>query len=499
MGAAPWWGGWSALLLLLYPLQIVRLAVRGGRSPGERWWRAGFLVLGKFPEMLGQMKFRFHRYFGVQPSLIEYNTNVAMKRPPVSSRIAYLINHYPKVSHSFIRREIVALERQGFEVQRIALRGWNGELVDEEDRREQARTRYVLRQGYAALPWALLRTMLTAPRRFLAALALAIRSARRAERPLPYHLGYLAEACRMLPWLRSFGAVHLHAHFGTNSAEVAMLANALGGPSYSFTVHGPEEFDKPQFLGISEKVRRAAFVVAVSSHARSQLFRWLDHARWSSVKVVHCGVDPAFHKVEPTPPAATPRLVCVGRLCEQKGQLLLIEAAHRLARKGITFELVLVGDGEMRTEVEGLIARYGLTGQVRITGWISGSRVREEILAARALVLPSFAEGLPVVIMEAMALRRPVLTTYVGGIPELVRPGENGWLFPAGDIDELAAAMEDFLSRSVDALRVMGEAAYARVLERHSVDAEASKLAQFFREAASGAASSTADVAQELG
>ena len=290
----------------------------------------------------------------------------------------------------------------------------------------------------------------------------------------------------MLPWLKSFGATHVHAHFGTNSAEVVMLIRALGGPPYSFTVHGPDEFDKPQFLGIGEKIRRSAFVVAISSYGRSQLFRWVEHAHWPKIRVVHCGLEPSFHDVAPVPPPAAPRLVCVGRLCEQKGQLLLVEAAARLVGKGIRLELVLAGDGEMRSEVEALIAKHGLRKQVRITGWISSERVREEILAARGLVLPSFAEGLPVVIMEAMALRRPVLTTYVAGIPELVIPGENGWLFPAGDVDALAAAMEDFLSRSADELRVMGEAAHARVLERHSIDIEAAKLAGLFRQAASG-------------
>jgi glycosyltransferase involved in cell wall biosynthesis len=168
-------------------------------------------------------------------------------------------------------------------------------------------------------------------------------------------------------------------------------------------------------------------------------------------------------------------------LCEAKGQLLLIEAVHRLAQKGIRFELVLAGDGEMRAELEALIARYGLAGQVRITGWISSDQVREEILAARGMVLPSFAEGLPVVIMEAMALRRPVLTTYVAGIPELVRPGEDGWLFPAGSIDGLTAAMEDFLAKPDDELKKMGDAAYLRVMERHSIDTEAAKLAVLFR------------------
>lgn len=397
-------------------------------------------------------------------------------------RIAYLVNQYPKVSHSFIRREILALERQGFEVMRISLRGWDGELVDEEDRQERIRTRYVMREGFAPLVWALLRTFLTAPRRLFAAFALSVRMGWRAERSMPYHLAYLGEACRMLPWLETFGAQHLHAHFGTNSAEVAMLAHALGGPPYSFTVHGPTEFDKPELIGIGEKMRRAAFVVAISSFGRSQLFRWVEHAHWPKVKIVHCGLEAAFYDVAPVPMPAAPRLVCVGRLCEQKGQLLLVDAASRLARKGIEFELVLAGDGEMRAEVERLIAEYGLSRQIRITGWISSDRVREEILAARALVLPSFAEGLPVVIMEAMALRRPVLTTYIAGIPELVELGRNGWLFPAGSIDALTAAMEDCVSKPVGALREMGEAAHLRVLERHSIDIEAAKLARMFRD-----------------
>lgn len=406
----------------------------------------------------------------------------------MSSRIAYFINQYPKVTHSFIRREILALERQGFEILRIALRGWDSELVDEVDRQERTRTRYVLREGLPALLWSVLRTLLTAPGRFLAALGLAIRMGWRAERPLPYHLAYLAEACRMLPWLKSFGAAHVHAHFGTNSAEVVMLAHALGGPSYSFTVHGPTEFDKPKFLGIAEKVRRSAFVVAISSYGRSQLYRWVEHTQWPKVKVVHCGVEPAFHEGTPVPPAAAPRLVCVGRLCGEKGQLLLVEAAYRLAQKGVPFELVLAGDGEMRPQVEAMIARHGLGGRVRITGWISSDQVRREILSARALVLPSFAEGLPVVLMEAMALRRPVLTTYVGGIPELVLPGVNGWLFPAGDADRLVAAMEDALTRSDDELRAMGEAGRSRVLERHDMDTEAAKLAALFREVVDGSA-----------
>ena len=396
--------------------------------------------------------------------------------------IAYLVNQYPMISHAFIRREIHALERQGFEVLRIALRGWDEALVDEEDRLERIKTRYVLQQGLQALFLAVLRVMATSPGHFLSALALTVRMGWRAERPLPYHLVYLAEACLILRWLRSFGAAHLHAHFGTNSSEVAMLAHALGGPPYSFTVHGPREYDKPEYLGLGEKIRRSAFVVAITSYGRSQLYRWVDHAYWPKIKVVHCGLEEAFYSGQPVPPPASPRLVCIGRLCEQKGQLLLIEAASGLAAKGIPFELVMVGGGELRAEIEALISRHGLGKQVRLTGSISTERLREEILLARALVLPSFAEGLPMVIMEAMALRRPVLTTYVAGIPELVVHRQTGWLFPAGSVEELAAAMEHCLACPIDELRVMGEAAYTRVVERHSADVEAAKLAGLFRQ-----------------
>ena len=400
-------------------------------------------------------------------------------------RIAYFINQYPKVSHSFIRREIQALEGLGLTVQRIALRGWDAELVDADDIREREQTQFVLKAGAFSILLSVIKTLAAHPLRFFAALKLALEMGWHAERPLPYHLIYLAEACQIVPWMKSFGATHVHAHFGSNSTEIVMLAHALGGPAYSFTVHGPEEFDKPLFLGLPVKIMRSAFVVAISSYGRSQLFRWVAHAYWSKVKVVHCGLEKSFYDIAPSPVTANARLVCVGRLCEQKGQLLLLEAAHGLAKKGIPFELVLAGDGEMRPEVERMITVYGLEEKVRITGWISGQQVRDEILNACGLVLPSFAEGLPVVIMEAMALRRPVISTYVAGIPELVIPKENGWLVPAGSVTELMVAMEDMLSKSSEQLAAMGDAAYTRVTERHAIDTEAKKLAELFKGATS--------------
>ena len=397
-------------------------------------------------------------------------------------RVAYFINQYPKVSHSFIRREILALEAKGMVVQRLALRGWDAEVVDAEDERERDKTQYVLQPGVLRLLWLGLGFLLRHPVRGLRACGLAIAMARGSDRTLVYHLMYLLEACRLVTWMQEFGAEHVHAHFGTNPAEVVMLAHALGGPGYSFTVHGPEEFDKPQALGLANKIRHARFVVAISSYGRSQLFRWVAHAYWPKIRVVHCGLEAAFYDVIPLAVSKQPRLVCVGRLCEQKGQLLLLEAARKLGMQGVAFELVLAGDGEMRADIEQLIHAYGLDDRVSITGWVSSERVREEILAARALVLPSFAEGLPVVIMEAMALRRPVISTFVAGIPELVVSGENGWLVPAGAVDELVAAMREALTLPDSQMAVMGEAAYVRVTQRHAIAREAAKLLALFQE-----------------
>ena len=395
-------------------------------------------------------------------------------------QIAYLINQYPKVSHTFIRREIQALERRGVEVHRFAIRGWDESQVDVQDQAEQALTRYVLQGGAVLLVRGLLTSLLRAPLRTLSALRLAVRLSRDADRPLAVHLVYWAEACVLARWVARSQVSHMHAHFGTNAAAVAMLVHCLGGPSFSFTVHGPEEFDKPHALKLADKARAARFVVAVSSFGRSQLWRWLARDDWAKVRVVHCGIDKSFAAAVAPPVPAAPRLVCVGRLCEQKGQLLLVEAAGRLAAQGVPFELVLAGDGEMRATVQARIDALHLQAQVRITGWVDGARVREEIAAARALVLPSFAEGLPVVLMEAMAMRRPVITTAIAGIPELVRDGREGWLVAAGDLEALTDAMRECLSAAPATLDAMGEQARERIAQRHDIDREAERLAAAF-------------------
>jgi colanic acid/amylovoran biosynthesis glycosyltransferase len=394
-------------------------------------------------------------------------------------KIAYLVNEYPKVSHSFIRREIQALERQGLEVLRIALRGWEGPLPDEEDQRERARSLYVLRGGSRSLIVPVFRSFFRSPRRLIIALRLAWLMARQTDRPFAYHLAYLAEACKVLPWLKIKQIEWLHAHFGTNSAEVAMLTHSLGGPPYSFTAHGPEEFMRP--VGLPEKIRRAAFVIAISSFGKSQLCLSTPYDQWNKIHIIRCGIEKEFCASLTTPFPQSRRLICVGRLNEAKGQPLLIEAAAILAQRKVAFELVFAGDGSLRRTLESLINKFGLQDRTRITGWISSAQVRTELLASRALVLPSFSEGLPVAIMESMALKRPVLTTYVAGIPELVIHRETGWMFPAGSVDALALAMEECLLCPIDTIEKMGEAAFQRVAKLHALDAEAAKLAELFR------------------
>jgi glycosyltransferase involved in cell wall biosynthesis len=203
---------------------------------------------------------------------------------------------------------------------------------------------------------------------------------------------------------------------------------------------------------------------------------------WPKIHVVHCGLDDMFVSEPPIVGALPKQLVCVARLSPEKAHGILLKAALLLTNQGIDFKIVLVGDGELRCQIEAEIAKYNLVDKIRFTGSLAAKQVRNEILAARALVLPSFAEGLPVVIMEAMALRRPVIATFVGGIPELVRTDQDGWLVPPGDSVALAEAMRQCLETSVEVIARMGEAARERVLLRHNVDTEAAKMQKLFME-----------------
>ena len=401
-----------------------------------------------------------------------------MTRPPT---IAYLCSVYARLSHSFIRNEVARLRDLGHEVHTFSIRPTDAaELVSDEVRREDAATEVILSAGFPRLAAALVRETCRSPRRVLSAARQALRVGSPGLKGRLWPLAYLLEAAYLAGRLRARRVEHLHNHFAEGSASVAMLASTLSGIPYSLTVHGPSEFDKPTALALDAKIRRSAFTVAVCDFGRSQLFRWSDPLDWPRIHVVHCGLDASFLGREPTPVPAARRLLCVGRLAEQKGQLVLVEAAGRLAAEGLAFEIVLIGDGPLRGPIEAQIARLGLRDHVRLTGWLGSEQVRDEIEQSRALVLPSFAEGLPVVLMESLALGRPVVSTYIAGIPELVVPEVCGWLVPAGSIDALADALRTVLDAPVEDLERMGRAGAARAARRHDGATEARKLSALF-------------------
>jgi glycosyltransferase involved in cell wall biosynthesis len=394
--------------------------------------------------------------------------------------LAYLLNWYPQPSQTALRREMTALQELGVPFYRFSLRRYEGELVDENDQRERENTRSVVDAGLLAFLGSMLKAALRRPRAFFRALRLAVKVGWVDDRGLIRTLIYFAEACVLLDWADAIHIDHMHTHYGTNSATAAMLCRVLGGPTYSFTMHGPEEFDAPRGTCLRDKIQHARFVVAISEFTRSQLYRWADYRDWGKIHVVRVGVSPMFLDHGAAPIAGTPRLVNIGRIVEQKGQAILIHAAAGLRDRGYEFELVIVGDGPMRSELEHLIKALDLQERVRITGYLSNQRVLEELLNARALVLPSFAEGLPGVFFEALALGRPVISTYIAAHPELIEPGVNGWLVPAGAVEPLVNAMAEVLTADPAVLEQMGKAGAMRVAKQHNVYTEARKLAELF-------------------
>jgi glycosyltransferase involved in cell wall biosynthesis len=397
--------------------------------------------------------------------------------PTNHGRVAYLTNQYPSTSHTFVRREICALEAMGIQVDRYSIRPFSEPQIEPADQLEASRTHVLLSRGAKGLIWPCLAVLARNPLRFVASLALVCKLARFSDRGFLRPFAWLAEACLLKRLIARSGARHVHAHFGTNSAAVAMLANALGGPSYSFTSHGTESFDSPPTISLSLKIARARFVVAASKWGRTQLMRWCSSDSWHKLHVVRCGLDDQFLGAPMVPPPTTPRLVCVSRLSPEKGVEILVAAVEQLILSGTKVELVLVGDGPSRGAIEARLKDPVLKNSVHLLGWGDASRVREEMLAARALVVPSLAEGLPVVIMEAFALCRPVVATAVGAVAELVENRETGWLVAPGSPSSLTAAIQQVLAASQEELFALGKNGAQRVKERHTAAQEARVLA----------------------
>jgi glycosyltransferase involved in cell wall biosynthesis len=393
-------------------------------------------------------------------------------------RLAYLCNLYPAVSHSFVRREIEGVERAGHEVHRFSLRPARADLKDEADLREASRTEVVLGRGLGRLLLTALILFVSRPAKTLRAFAAAYRLSAPGLAQKARHVAYWLEAAWLVRRLEQLHVEHLHAHFGTNPTAVALIAHAWGGPLFSFTAHGPDEFDAPVALSLGSKIDAASFVAAISSYGRSQLMRWSAPEHWDKIEVIRCGLDAAYLDVPPQAPRGdSTEFICVARLSAQKGLPLLITACERLRAMGERFTVTIIGDGELRAVLEADIGRCKLENIVNLAGVCSSAEIRERLLGARAFVLPSFAEGLPVVIMEALALSRPVITTAIAGIPELA-DGESGWLIPAGSEDALVDAMTAALRAPADELAAKGAVGRERVHRLHNAERNAALVAE---------------------
>ncbi|ARR53660.1 colanic acid biosynthesis glycosyltransferase WcaL [Rhizorhabdus wittichii DC-6] len=395
-------------------------------------------------------------------------------------KLAYLLNSYPMTSTTFIRREIAAIERAGVPVKRFAVRHWTERLVDPQDMAEQARTEYLLTGRGGRLAAGLAAQALRHPRRFGEALEMTAALRRAAGGGVIRHAAYLAQAIRLKRRCDALGITHVHAHFSTNAAAVAMLCRRLGGPRYSFTVHGPDELELFAASSLTEKALHARAVIAISGYCRDRLRAHLPESLWDRVRVIPCGLDLRAYPAAPPPPSMSARLLSVGRLCPQKAQVEIPAAIAAAAAAGHPeLSVALVGDGESRTAIEQAIRATGTGGRVKLLGWRSNAEVRRRIGETRALLLPSHAEGLPIVIMEAFALGRPVIATRIAGIPELVDE-RCGWLVEPGDGAGLAAAIGAAMDAGEADLAAMGAEARRRVAARHDLDRIAPELIGLF-------------------
>ncbi|MFT4217190.1 MAG: glycosyltransferase [Micropruina sp.] len=399
--------------------------------------------------------------------------------------VAYLISQYPFVSHTFVEREIEGLRRLGTPVHSFSVR-YPGALLSETMRSEAERT-LVLQESVSALAGVGLREALAHPTAVLGALGRAVRTGEGRVRSRVWQLFYAGEAMRLLAEMRRLNVRHVHAHFANVSADIARAAVAYargvdpdGGWQWSFTMHGPTEFDAVDHYDLAGKVAAADGVACVSDFTRSQLMRLSDPADWEKLQVVHMSVDTEkfVPPAEPRPVDGPLRILDVGRLVPEKGASILLDAAAQLAESGVDFQVRLVGGGELEADLRRAIAKRGLSNRVTLTGPLGQDDILAEYHWADVFCLPSFQEGLPVALMEAMATGLPVVTTPISGIPELVRDGHNGRLVAPGRADLLADTLAQ-LASDADMRHRLGAAAREDVVAGFALDACAAAQQRF--------------------
>ncbi|MFT3944489.1 MAG: glycosyltransferase [Ancrocorticia sp.] len=399
--------------------------------------------------------------------------------------VAYLVSQYPLISHTFVEREILGLRRMGTPVHTFTVRP-PGALLSETMREEAERT-IVLQESMGAIATAGVRETLRHPAAVLKALGRGLRTGEARAKSRIWQLFYAGEAMRLVDEMRRLGIRHVHAHFANNGADIARAAIAYarsidpdGGWRWTFTMHGPTEFESVERHDLAGKVADADGVSCISDFTRSQLMRLSNPSHWDKLKIVHMSVD-TDHYVPPTEPRPSDgplRILDVGRLVPEKGAPVLLDAATRLAERGVDFELRLVGGGELDAELRTAIAARGLSDRVTLVGPVGQDDILAEYHWANVFCLPSFQEGLPVVLMEAMATGMPVVTTPINGIPELVKDGRNGYLVPPGRADLLADTLAE-LAADPELRERLGVAAREDVIAGFALDACALAQQQF--------------------
>lgn len=407
--------------------------------------------------------------------------------------IAYLTGQYPLVSHTFIQREVEALRSLGLVVLPCAVRPLQAGVIGAAQQAEAAQTFYILTAARNPLRLAAahLGLLAKAPRRWLGALKLALATRPPGLRALLYQLFYVAEAGVLAAYLKRSNVAHLHNHFGDSSCTVAMLAAQMADIPFSYTEHGPTIFFAPRHWRIDRKIRHARFVVAISHFCRAQMMLFADQQHWDKIDIVHCGIDPSRYDSGRGQDRGK-RLLFVGRLAAVKGIPVLFEALAQLRTHHPDVRLTLVGDGPDREGLQALATRLGIADMVTFAGYADEDGVAVHLAGSDIFVLPSFAEGVPVVLMEAMAARLPVVASRVAGVPELVEDGESGYLVPPGSVEALVARIGTLLA-DPERCGAMGEAGRLKVVADHHVMKEAAKLHARFAESIAQDAGQTAN------
>jgi glycosyltransferase involved in cell wall biosynthesis len=363
--------------------------------------------------------------------------------PPRPARLAYLNARYPALSHTFIQREVEDLRERGVEVVTFSVRKPSlSELGEGADPGEVARTTYLLRGGHLAR--GVLRALVASPLRLLRVLWASQRLSPGGWRARARHAAYAAEAVRLAHEMRRRALSHVHVHMANNAAMVALLATRFD-PSlrYSMTIHGSAEFFDVFRLRLREKAESAVFVRCISDFCRAQVMAWTDPAAWDRFHVVHCGIPSDAFAGGESRRDTTMRVLRVGRLVPIKAYPVLFEALRSLDARGVPWALRMAGDGPERARLEALAERLGISDRVEFLGAVSAPRIPDEMRRASVLVVSSCMEGVPVVLMEAMAAGLPVLGTRVGGVAELVEDGATGRVVSPGSAEALASALAE--------------------------------------------------------